>query len=193
MFKNNKYTNWYNLIISKAQNREFEIGIKTEIHHIIPKSLNGSNNSVNKVKLTFREHFLCHWLLTKMTEGEDKYLMKYAFRMMLNYDGKKNTRIISSWQYDTARKALKGVKHNSSFKLKQKENNSGSKNPMFGRNHSESTKRKMKLKQLSRPSWSTCSIPVIINNIKYPSITNASKLLNISRTTIHKELNRGLT
>ena len=37
-----------------------------EKHHILPKSLGGTNNKENLVKLTAREHFLCHWLLVKM-------------------------------------------------------------------------------------------------------------------------------
>ena len=37
-----------------------------EKHHIQPKSLGGTNNKENLVKLTAREHFICHWLLVKM-------------------------------------------------------------------------------------------------------------------------------
>lgn len=37
-----------------------------EKHHIQPKSLGGTNDKENLVKLTAREHFICHWLLVKM-------------------------------------------------------------------------------------------------------------------------------
>jgi len=38
---------------------------KGEIHHIVPKSMGGSNQKSNLVKLSFRMHFLAHRLLWK--------------------------------------------------------------------------------------------------------------------------------
>jgi 5-methylcytosine-specific restriction endonuclease McrA len=58
LFIDNKYTNWYNSIIDSARNRILE-GY-SENHHIIPKSLGGSNDKSNIVALTAREHFICH-------------------------------------------------------------------------------------------------------------------------------------
>ena len=63
MFSENKYKKWYDMIIENAQNRQIK-GYK-ERHHIIPKCLGGSNKKENLVDLTAREHFVCHWLLTK--------------------------------------------------------------------------------------------------------------------------------
>ena len=37
-----------------------------EIHHIIPRCLGGADVKENYVKLTFREHYIAHWLLTKI-------------------------------------------------------------------------------------------------------------------------------
>jgi len=76
----NKYTRWYNQIINRAQKRVIE-GY-TERHHIQPRSLGGTDSVDNLVDLTAREHFVCHWLLTKMTAGEDRYKMINALRMM---------------------------------------------------------------------------------------------------------------
>ena len=42
----------------------------TENHHIIPKSLGGSNDPDNLVKLTAREHFIAHRLLAKIHGGK---------------------------------------------------------------------------------------------------------------------------
>lgn len=42
----------------------------TETHHILPKSLGGSDEPENLVKLTAREHFICHYLLAKMFNKE---------------------------------------------------------------------------------------------------------------------------
>jgi hypothetical protein len=76
----NKYSKRYYRITSNAKQRIAE-GY-TETHHIIPQSLGGSNDKENLVDLTAREHFICHWLLIKMTEGEDRSKMLYALNGM---------------------------------------------------------------------------------------------------------------
>jgi hypothetical protein len=55
------YQKIYNQIVQRAQNREL-IGYG-EKHHIIPTCLGGDNYPENIVKLTAREHFICHKLL----------------------------------------------------------------------------------------------------------------------------------
>jgi hypothetical protein len=62
MFKDNKYTKHYNLLIEKAKNRTLPKETYTEKHHIIPRSMGGSNKKENLAHLTAREHFICHWL-----------------------------------------------------------------------------------------------------------------------------------
>lgn len=76
----NKYSKLYYKITSNAKQRIIEC--YTERHHIIPQSLGGSNDKDNLVELTAREHFICHWLLIKMTEGEDRSKMLYALKGM---------------------------------------------------------------------------------------------------------------
>ena len=80
MYLDNKYTRWYNSIISNAQTRIAE-GY-TEKHHVLPRCLGGTDLSKNIVRLTGREHFICHWLLMKMVTGLKRTKMVYAFRMM---------------------------------------------------------------------------------------------------------------
>lgn len=82
MFKDNKYTKHYMLLIEKAKNRTLPKGVYKESHHIIPSSMGGSDDKSNKVWLTGREHALCHWALLKMTEGSDRDKMSYAFNGM---------------------------------------------------------------------------------------------------------------
>ena len=89
-FLQNKYHTWYFNIITKAQSR----GIKSKLdarkrfcldverHHITPKCLGGTNDKINLVFLTLKEHFVGHWLLTKMTEGKEKAKMLYALNGM---------------------------------------------------------------------------------------------------------------
>ena len=76
MFLDNKYTNWYYYLINKAksQNRKRykkpdSRWIYYEQHHIIPKCFNGPDIAGNLVLLTAREHFVIHWLLTKMVNN----------------------------------------------------------------------------------------------------------------------------
>lgn len=64
MFTDTKYTKIYFAIINAAKGR-LRVGY-TETHHIIPKCLGGSDDPSNLVKLTAKEHFVCHHLLTKM-------------------------------------------------------------------------------------------------------------------------------
>ncbi len=92
IFLQNKYTNWYLAIVERAKNRKpVVVG---ENHHIIPVCLYKNNRSKNKrpgwidgdpdqtdniVRLTFKEHFICHWLLTKMMiHSADQHKMEYA-------------------------------------------------------------------------------------------------------------------
>lgn len=76
----NKYTRCYFAITSyRKQNPATGY---TENHHIHPESLGGSNKKDNMVRLTAREHYVCHLLLTKMLVGEPKKRMCYAFRSM---------------------------------------------------------------------------------------------------------------
>lgn len=76
----NKYSKIYFSITNRAKNRLVE-GY-TETHHVIPQSLGGSNDKDNLVELTAREHFICHWLLIKMTVGEERSKMMYALNGM---------------------------------------------------------------------------------------------------------------
>ena len=76
----NKYNKWYQDITDRAKNRK--LNSYTESHHIRPRSLGGTDESSNLVALTAREHFICHWLLVKITTGKDRHKMLNALRMM---------------------------------------------------------------------------------------------------------------
>lgn len=76
----NKYAKWYFAIVDRAKTRVLD-GYQ-EKHHILPRSLGGSDASDNVVSLTAREHFICHLLLTKITHGKDLVKMRKAIRYM---------------------------------------------------------------------------------------------------------------
>jgi hypothetical protein len=78
IFIANKYTRIYFSIIEKAKLRVLPKTEYKETHHIVPRSLGGSNEVDNLVDLTYTEHRLCHKLLVKMTTGIDKSKMSYA-------------------------------------------------------------------------------------------------------------------
>ena len=82
MFTNKFYSKVYFSTIEKAVQRGWKKARGRERHHIIPQSLGGSNDKSNLVYLSCREHFLCHWLLVKMTEGEYYHKMVYALMGM---------------------------------------------------------------------------------------------------------------
>jgi rubrerythrin len=106
----NKYTLWYNNIIDRARERDLPADTYTEKHHIIPRSLGGNNSVDNIVSLTAREHFVAHWLLTKMTVGAEQKKMAYACKMMMHsHSGKHNRHKISSRKYETLRQNLNSI------------------------------------------------------------------------------------
>lgn len=84
----NKYFNWYIKIIENAKKRN-TLQENYEIHHILPKSLGGLNNKQNLVKLTFREHFIVHILITKFTKNKDKIKMNKAVILMSGFHNRK--------------------------------------------------------------------------------------------------------
>lgn len=107
MFIENKYTRWYYNIVTRAQTRE--IDSYTEKHHIIPRCLGGSNKKDNIAKLTPREHFVCHRLLTKMTQGAVHYKMIYAAWRMCNQKNRNEMTVdyhINSRLYNTLREKV---------------------------------------------------------------------------------------
>lgn len=105
MFLDNKYRHWHDAIIERARTRGPVDGY-IEKHHVIPKSMGGTKESGNLVALTFREHFLVHWLLTKFVDQYNCYKMLMAlFRM--GQDHLRPERLVAGWQYARARKAAR--------------------------------------------------------------------------------------
>ena len=104
MFKQNKYSDWYNAIIARARVDINRTSGKFEKHHVIPKSLGGSNEPDNLVKLTPREHFICHLLLTKMTHGNHLFKMVSALNLMINNTNKRLGRThVTNRKYNASR------------------------------------------------------------------------------------------
>lgn len=105
------YQRIYSSIIANAKQKEDDRKVSRrhgeyyENHHIIPKSLGGSDSLENLVLLTAREHFIVHFLLAKHYNKygsiAQKEKMISAFTQMCrNRHGKR----ISSRSYQYARK-----------------------------------------------------------------------------------------
>lgn len=82
-FIKNKYYVWYTRIIDNAiiRNAKYDSSFH-ELHHPLPKSLGGQTT----ITLTFREHYICHELLTRFTQGKDKMKMCFALHTFFHFD-----------------------------------------------------------------------------------------------------------
>ena len=145
MFIDNKYKLWHDSIIKKALNRNIKGYF--ERHHILPKSLGGSNKKDNIVKLTAKEHFIVHMLLCKFTIGNAYHKMLYAFNAMSNIRyGKRHYKLHSRTAGILRKefyKSIKGRKVSAETRLKQSLAFRGEKNPNYGKKFSKEHKRKL--------------------------------------------------
>lgn len=99
MNKNNHNFNRYIKIINYYQQNNNISYDNTEIHHIIPRSLGGSNIKGNRIKLPVRAHFIAHMLLWKSFPG----CIKMAFavhQMSSRMNGIKSSRIYEMLKKD---------------------------------------------------------------------------------------------
>jgi hypothetical protein len=95
-----------------------------EKHHIHPRSLGGDNTKENIVSLTAREHFICHFLLTKMYKKNTNswYKMNHAF-MIMKASNIDQYRYFNSRLYESCR---------NNFKEVMSQIQSGEKNSQYG-------------------------------------------------------------
>ena len=72
----------------------------SEKHHIVPRCMNGTDEDDNLTVLTYREHYMAHYLLTKMYPENSG--INYAFLCMLRKHN--HGRLLSSHMYDTIKR-----------------------------------------------------------------------------------------
>lgn len=118
-----------------------------EIHHIIPRSCGGSNDSWNLVRLAPEEHYRCHALLPQIyTEGREHQSMVFAWRCMKTMGEKVD---ISEEEYARIKmeysscmsEHLKGHVVSEETRRKISEKLKGRPGNRKGSHHSEETKR----------------------------------------------------
>lgn len=161
------YKRIHDSIIEKAQkeNRKKTETNYYESHHIIPKSLGGSNKNSNRVLLTAREHYIVHKCLVSIYLKENNknsyHKMIHALHRFL-YSKNSSEYKITSRDYESIKKlhsismskTNKGRKHTE----EAKRNMSSAQLEYFAKNpghwkdktHTEETKRKMSEKQSTK-------------------------------------------
>jgi hypothetical protein len=119
-----------------------------EVHHIVPRSLGGSDDADNLIRLTARQHFIAHWMLARALGGS----ASRAFFMMSNFGkyGKVNssTYQIARKEYaDQVSKQLKGKPSQSAF---SDETRQKMREKKLGRKHSPEHIEKVRLSRLGK-------------------------------------------
>lgn len=189
IFLQNKYTTYYFNIINAAKGRVNTNYV--ERHHIIPKSLGGTHDTINLIKLTAREHFICHLLLTKMLTGKEKSKMVYAVWRMCNSNKYK----ITSRTYAIVRKDFAEVVRNRIISIdtrkkisaihkgKPKSPVQAAKNRILfkGKSHSVKTKLQMGTKRKTFQWYNDGKIQTMSD--KHPGIGWTNGRLYKTRTT----------
>ena len=210
-FLDNKYTKLYIKIIQKAlsENRsklkkDSPTYIYYEGHHILPKCIwpeysNLKSNLWNKVLLTFREHFICHWLLCKtFSQNNYKSKMEYAFTCLNR--GRKSYKKLTTKQIEIIKIYRIKSNENKEFSSETRKKMSLAK---LGKTRSiteehknnlflSAQKRKgIKLPKMSKermsggnPMARKCSIEGTV----YDSVSEAGRILNIYHETIRQRL-----
>lgn len=132
------YSNLYDLFIASRRKIE-KITIEAgyyEIHHVLPRSMGGSNAQENLIALSVRDHIFAHSLLAKAYGGKTWY----AYWMMINGTASARAKKagelvrISSRSASIARRNL--VKH-------MRETRGGERHHYFGVPRSEEVKEKI--------------------------------------------------
>ena len=198
------YSEQYNKLIQTRKERILLEGVYYEKHHIIPKSLGGSNCKDNLVHLTPREHYIAHLLLWKNSPENcklfwplqwffDKDGVRIPSRIvqMIKQDRSKFTNIRDySWTKDLVhRTKMSMIARNNA------ENYSYRKNDDYKTIQSTNTKNnyirgvKTSLeKEILTGRFA--NRPVIVDGVYYQSLSSAARHHNISPKSAYNRLNK---
>lgn len=195
------YHKIYSRLVNNKSHRVKGKEIYYESHHIVPRSLGGSNDASNLVLLTAKEHFIAHLLLTKMYEGVEKKKMIYAFWMMCNM----KRHCVSANQYNKykliASENRKGFRFSEESRRKMSNSKKGKIGNRLNSKASIETLKKMSDVMIGNIPWNknkktkgiqshnekiVFQIDKETNEIikEWSSISEASKELNISIASI---------
>lgn len=181
------YLKVYNQLIDRAKYREQteELVGYFEKHHIIPRCKGGLNLKDNLVKLTFREHLICHILLAKIYGGR----LWIAVHRMTNY-GEHNSKKYALYRQNYV-EAISGENnphygkktlHTPETCLKISKATTGRLGGMRGKKRSESHTNSLR-KALAKP---VKAFRLVTKEFvgTYDSITQCAELLKVTKSKI---------
>ena len=182
------YTRIYTELIERAKERKSVNGYK-EIHHIIPRSEGGTDESDNLVELTAREHFIAHKLLWM---ENPTFSRSAAFMMMSN-----SRKITWGSLYESVRRKFTESdehpwrKSENRFKQlevvmgvpKSEEHRKKISEALKGKSKSKEAVEKMKANLGDRFGKNNANYgkgtPVIVDGIEYPNQRRAAEKIGI--------------
>lgn len=166
-----------------------------ENHHIVPRHSGGTNSKDNLIKLSLKDHILAHKIRYEVYGN--KYDLS-AYNYMTGQLGKAKRDICSV-------NGAKSKGRKLTEEHKRKLSKPGKLNPFYGKTHTSETRRAIKEKATGRKwddktrkklSKTLKSRPDITNprrckidNIVYPSLSDASKILGINKSLLRYRLN----
>lgn len=108
------YQKIYNQLVEKGRLRGLIRGKGIEVHHILPKSMGGSDEDSNLVSFTYKEHFLAHILLAKIYNNKQMHYAlnrltntgKYKTGAMYQFAREKHREVVSQFSKDMMKDRL---------------------------------------------------------------------------------------
>lgn len=131
------YYRTYNRLIDKCIQMEkdgYPEDMYTEVHHILPKCLGGTNDESNLVRMPVRYHIMAHLLLMKIHPTKRKII--YAANIMII--GNKSTKIGRSLAIDKFSTRTISWVREENYKMRR-----GINSPNYGKHLSDETKKKI--------------------------------------------------
>ncbi len=156
MLRNKSFIKYNKIIdnaISEKRNRKENT---YERHHIIPKSLGGTNNRSNLVLLTPEEHYICHGLLVDFCKGKHYHKMVFAWNAMNMHDVN-GEELIGPSKYQELKEKfvienrIRALAHFQTEEGKKQAINTGLKNKEF--NQTEAGKESTRLRNLKNKEF----------------------------------------
>jgi hypothetical protein len=165
------YKKHYDLLINSRKDRLLEKNMYYEKHHIVPKSMGGTNKKENTFFLTAKEHFIAHLLLWKIHNNKQMAFAYYALAYMgrgykikssKTYEDCKLARrsyiVENNKKFHTGKKLSKKLKSDISKRFKNmirtKEHCNNISKSLKGKPKTETHKKKLS-KSLKKFDWSS--------------------------------------
>ena len=159
--------------MSNASGRAESAGEYYETHHVLPRSMGGSDDASNLVRLTGREHYIAHWLLFRIHRNKQ---MAYAWiAMLMNRDGKRYTSRTFAYarKYSAIITAKKNAEREWTAEMRKK--SSDARRGVFVRG----------THQRARP------VVNMSTGIRYECMTDAADAMGVTKAAIQNSITRG--